>query len=69
MANVYKVMVVCNNSTSSATWREEVIVTDTLQNALSIAKAHCKWNEEVDEVYCLSRDVTVDHAAIGTQQI
>lgn len=68
MANVYKVMVVMGAAPSQS-WREEVIVTDTLQNALSIAKAHCKWNEEVDEVYCLSRDVTVDHAAIGTQQV
>ena len=61
MANVYRIWIV---DTTGGNGREEVIITDTMQNAMSIAKAHCKWNEEVDSVDTTARDVTIDQAAI-----
>lgn len=67
MANVYKIMIINSTGPGGSSWREEVIVTDTLQSAMSIGKAHCKWNEEVDEIYTIARDVVIDSAAVKSE--
>jgi hypothetical protein len=65
MANVYRVYVHAHGPGSG---RSLTIVTDTLQNAVSIAKSKCVSNEEVTSVDQEACDVIIDHAAIGTQQ-
>lgn len=39
-----------------------VIITDTIQGALSIAKARCAWNETVTMVCQLEDDVIIDYS-------
>ena len=41
--------------------RHITIITDTLQSAMSIARANCKSGEEVTSVLLSERDVIVDY--------
>lgn len=42
--------------------RAITIITDTLQSAMSIAKARCAWNETVTMVCQLEDDVIIDYS-------
>ena len=64
MANVYYVYI--EHSGAPGNGRNIHIVTDTLQNALSIAKAQCNNHEEVNSVDLHARDVIIDHLSVGT---
>jgi hypothetical protein len=42
--------------------RAVIIITDTIQSAMSIAKARCAWNETVTMVCQLEDDVIIDYS-------
>lgn len=42
--------------------RSLLIITDTIQAAMSIAKARCAWNETVTMVCQLEDDVIIDYS-------
>jgi hypothetical protein len=66
MANVYHAYI--EHRTTPGNGRYLYIVTDTLQNALSIGKAQCNNNEEVTSVDLTARDVIVDPVAVGSDR-
>ena len=66
MANAYSIYIEPAGSSNTSiglhgSSRHIVIVTDTLQSAHSIARAHCKPGEEISSVSLTDRDVIVDY--------
>lgn len=45
------------------------ILTNSMQSAMSIARAKCTSKEEVVSIYLQSEDVIIDYTQIPTQQI
>jgi hypothetical protein len=66
MANAYHVYI--SNSSVGCNGRYLTIITDSLQNALSIAKSKCTNHEEVTSVSLEECDLIIDHAAVGSAQ-
>jgi hypothetical protein len=64
MANAYHVYIENHNAPGNG--RYVYVITDTVQNALSIGRAQCNNHEEVTSVDLTARDVLIDHAAIGS---
>lgn len=66
--NVYQISVEPRNIPGSgignmAQPRTFAVVTETLQDAMSIARGQVKNNEDITGVYELARDVIVDYSA------
>ena len=68
MARAFVVHII-DDSSPFASGRYVMIITDTLQNALSLGKSLCTSKEHVSSVSEQEKDVLIDHQAIGTQQI
>ena len=48
---------------ANGSYREIIIITDTIQNAMSIGRAKAKWNEEVASINSSSTEVHIDYSA------
>lgn len=68
MASIYTVTIETKPSSGpvgqNTSTREIYIVTDTIQNALAIAKCQCNSNEEVTYIFRVSRDPYIDGNAV-----